>query len=80
MYHFSINNHLADNQYGFIPGKSRDDAVYEVVEWMKDTLRSQKFSLLVSLDISREFNCTWCLKILKQLAEKGCPMNIFKLI
>lgn len=56
MYHLIKNNSLHKNQFGFMPSKSTEDAVYKVVEWMKNVYTCKEFGILISLDISGAFN------------------------
>ncbi|KAJ4430663.1 hypothetical protein ANN_19253 [Periplaneta americana] len=80
MYHMHSNNLLNTNQYGFIPQKSTEDAVLNVVNWAKEVLANKQIGLLISLDIKGAFDNAWWPMILLQLKRKECPRNLYKLI
>lgn len=68
---------LSDNQYGFTKGKSTEDAVSNIVS--KVRLSSKNLVLMVSLDVGGAFDHAWWPAILKTLADRGIPGNLYRL-
>ncbi|CAF4901386.1 unnamed protein product [Pieris macdunnoughi] len=64
------------HQYGFMPQKSTEDALYTTVKYIRKKLEQKKILTLVSLDIEGAFDSTWWPKIKIRLAEEGCPVNL----
>ncbi|CAK1545374.1 unnamed protein product [Leptosia nina] len=67
---------LSVRQYGFIPQRSTEDALYDLLSHIKSSLREKKIAALVSLDIEGAFDSAWWPAIRCRLAETGCPKNL----
>ena len=62
---------FSQNQFGFIPGKSSEDALCKIVTTIERAYSEQKYVLVIFLDISGAFDCTWHPFIIKSLIDKG---------
>ena len=65
------NNLLSPKQYGFIPGRSCEDALCNITLLIETAFSQNKFVLIIFLDISGAFDCTWHPSILKSFINKG---------
>lgn len=71
---------LSSRQYGFMPQRSTEDSLYDLVEQIREKLRQKKLITLVSLDIEGAFDCAWWPAIRLRLAEERCPINVRRVI
>ena len=71
---------FSTRQFGFMPQRSTEDALYTLVEHVQDKLRLKKLIVLVSLDIEGAFDSAWWPAIRVRLAEEKCPVNVRRLI
>ena len=55
--YFLRNSILSRYQYGFLPGRSTQEAVYDVVKNIYSSLNNRKIMGTIFLDISKAFNC-----------------------
>ena len=55
--YFLANNIITEYQYGFLPGKSTQEAVFNIVRYMYSTINQNKLMGMVFLDIAKAFNC-----------------------
>ena len=67
-------------QYGFTPQRSTEDALYDLVNHLRVSLDKKLINLVISLDIEGAFDSAWWPAIRCQLAEKGCPKNLRRLV
>ena len=65
------NNSLSKNQFGFIPGRSCEDAICNITLRIEKAFNNNQFVLIIFLDISGAFDCTWHPSILKSFIDKG---------
>ena len=54
--YFLRNNILSEYQYGFLPGRSTQEVVYDVVKRIYSSINNRKIMGMVFLDISKAFN------------------------
>ncbi|XP_046977642.1 uncharacterized protein LOC124543462 [Vanessa cardui] len=71
---------LHPSQYGFMPQRGTEDALYDLVGHIQKEIRSKKIVLLVSLDIEGAFDNAWWPALKKQLVKKHCPRNLYALV
>ncbi|CAB3250211.1 unnamed protein product [Arctia plantaginis] len=71
---------LSTRQYGFMPQRSTEDALYILVNQIKAVIKLKKLVTLVSLDIEGAFDSAWWPAIKVRLAEEGCSVNIRRLL
>lgn len=71
---------LAEDQFGFRPGKSTYDALYKVREIILTETNENRIVAGASLDIMNAFNTLKWRHILKALKEKGFPSYIRRII
>ena len=55
--YFEENKILSDVQYGFLPGKSTHEAVFNTVRHIYSTLNQNKLMAIIFLDVAKAFNC-----------------------
>ncbi|CAK1598314.1 unnamed protein product [Parnassius mnemosyne] len=75
-----ITPKLSRRQYGFMPQRSTEDSLYDMMQLIKSKLKDKKLIVLISLDIEGAFDNAWWLAIRCRLAESGCPINLRCLI
>ena len=65
------NNLLSTKQFGFIPGRSCEDAICNITSIIEKAFFNKRYVLIIFLDISGAFDCTWHPSVLKSLISKG---------
>ena len=65
------NNLLSDKQFGFIPGRSCEDAICNITSIIEKAFFDKQYVLIIFLDISGAFDCTWHPSVLKSFINKG---------
>lgn len=63
-------------QYGFMPQKSTEDSLYDLMQYIRNRLRQKEIITIVSLDIEGAFDSAWWPAIRVRLAEEKCPLNL----
>lgn len=71
---------LCTRQYGFVPQKSTEDVLYDLMQHISNKLNQKKLITVVSLDIEGAFDSAWWPVIRVRLAEEGCPINIRRVL
>ena len=71
---------LNPNQYGFMPQRSTEDALYKLVGHLQQQVDSKKIAILVSLDIEGAFDNAWWPTLKLALREKKCPRNLYAMV
>ncbi|CAH2091367.1 unnamed protein product [Euphydryas editha] len=71
---------LHHGQYGFMPQRGTEDALYDLVEHIRREIKLKKIVLLVSLDIEGAFDNAWWPALKKQLVDKHCPRNLYAMV
>lgn len=71
---------LSQRQYGFVPQKSTEDALYDAIACVRSGLNQKKLVALVSLDIEGAFDGAWWPAIVRELHKKGIDDSIFRII
>ncbi|CAK1578891.1 unnamed protein product [Parnassius mnemosyne] len=71
---------ISRNQYGFMPQRSTEDSLYDMMQFIKAKLKDRKLILLISLDIEGAFDNAWWPAIRCRLAEIGCPVNLRQVV
>ena len=74
------SDRFSRNQFGFIPGKSCEDALCNIVARIERAFVEHKFVLIILLDIRGAFDCTWPPSIIKSLIEKGIDPGYIQII
>lgn len=69
---------ISDRQFGFMPGKSVEDAIVEMRRMV--TLSEYKVTAALLFDISGAFDNVWWPLVLKALKDRECPKNIFEVL
>lgn len=71
---------ISPRQYGFMPQKSTEDSLYDLMKHIKEKIQQKQIVVMVSLDIEGAFDSAWWPAILNRLADTGCPINIRRTI
>lgn len=71
---------LNNKQYGFMPQRGTEDALYDLVKHVKEEIERKKIVLIVSLDIEGAFDNAWWPALKQQLKIKNTPKNLFELV
>ncbi|XP_026331273.1 uncharacterized protein LOC113238652 [Hyposmocoma kahamanoa] len=71
---------MSTRQYGFMPQRSTEDALYALMQYIRTNLNQKKVITMVSLDIEGAFDSAWWPAIRVRLAEDKCPSNLRKVI
>lgn len=71
---------LDTKQYGFMPQRSTEDALYDLVTHIRNEINNKKIVLIVSLDIEGAFDNAWWPALKNQLIAKGCPRNLYAMV
>ena len=74
------NNLLSDKQFGFIPGRSCEDAICNITSIIEKAFFNKRYVLIIFLDISGAFDCTWHPSVLKSFISKGYEPSYVHLI
>ena len=67
------------DQYGFRPERSTEDAIVRL-RGIVDEERDSKYVMAFALDVQGAFDNLWWPSLLKNLKDRGCPKNIYKLL
>lgn len=71
---------LNTNQYGFMPQRGTEDALYALIGHLRAEIKAKKIVLLISLDIEGAFDNAWWPALKRQMVVKNCPKNIYALV
>lgn len=69
---------ISSRQYGFLPGKSTEDAIVEMRRLVSTC--TDRYAIGLLFDISGAFDNVWWPLVLKALADRDCPKNVFKVL
>ncbi|CAK1546868.1 unnamed protein product [Leptosia nina] len=69
---------MSARQYGFMPQRGTEDALFDLLRHIRGKLNEKKIAVMVSLDIEGAFDSAWWPAIRCRLAEVGCPVNVRK--
>ncbi|XP_069361305.1 uncharacterized protein [Maniola hyperantus] len=67
-------------QYGFVPQRGTEDALYDLVNYVRSEVQQKKSVLIVSLDIEGAFDNAWWPALKHQLISKKCPANLYAMV
>lgn len=71
---------LNPKQYGFIPQRGTEDALYDLMEHVRSGVNNKKIVVMVSLDIEGAFDNAWWPALKLQLIKRKCPKNIYAMV
>ncbi|GBP00872.1 RNA-directed DNA polymerase from mobile element jockey [Eumeta japonica] len=71
---------LQATQYGFMPQRGTEDALYDLMTYIYKELNLKKIVLMVSLDIEGAFDNAWWPALKAQLLAYNCPVNLYGMV
>lgn len=71
---------LSPRQFGFMPQRSTEDALYEAVGRMRDLRDRRKLVVVISLDIEGAFDNAWWPGVVGELISKNTEPSILRLL
>lgn len=71
---------MSTHQYGFMPQKSAEDALYTLMKHIYDKLSDKRIIAVVSLDIEGAFDSAWWPAIRIRMKEAQCPEYLRRVI
>lgn len=82
LYDYMIKNKILSNkQFGFKEGKSTSDAMYELINEIKNNLDNKKKCIAIFLDLAKAFDTVphgKLLDVLQQYGVRGTALDVFK--
>ena len=66
------NNFMSECQFGFLPNRSTQEAVFEVTRSMYSSINNRKIMGLIFLDVAKAFNCIHHERLYNKLISIGC--------
>ena len=74
--YFSHHGVISDRQYGFLPGRSTQEAIFDLVMHIFSSINDKKLMSLLFLDISKAFDCILHDRLLCKLRCIGADENV----
>ncbi|CAK1594525.1 unnamed protein product [Parnassius mnemosyne] len=71
---------FSNRQYGFMPQRSTEDALYDIMTVIKQGIKEKKIVMMVSLDIEGAFDNAWWPQIIKEIQRKNVNIHNLRLI
>ena len=69
---------ISDRQYGFLPGKSTHEAIFDLTRHIYCSINNKKIMGLLSLDISKAFDCIIHESLKCKLTAIGCDPLVIR--
>ncbi|KAG7304756.1 hypothetical protein JYU34_010112 [Plutella xylostella] len=63
-----------------MPQRGTEDALYDLVEHLREGINSKNIVILISLDIEGAFDNAWWPALKHQLTKKRCPRNLYEMV
>ena len=76
LFYFSENGVISDRQYVFLPGRSTQEAILDLVMHIYSSINNKKLMALLFLDISKAFDCILHDRLLCKLKCIGADDNV----
>ncbi|XP_053618054.1 uncharacterized protein LOC128679687 [Plodia interpunctella] len=71
---------LSPRQYGFLPQRGTEDALYDLLKHVNAEKEAGRSVLIVSLDIEGAFDNAWWPALMNQLRIRRCPRNLYLMV
>ena len=72
MKYFLDNSLISECQYGFLPNRSTQEAIFELSKVIYSTINNRKLMGLIFLDVAKAFNCIHHDRLYNKLRNAGC--------
>ena len=69
---------LSDRQYGFLPGRSTHEAIFDLPRHIYSSINNKKLLRLLFFDISKAFDCILHDRLLRKLQLVGCDEYVLR--
>ena len=76
--YFSEHGVISDRQYGFLPGKSTQDAIFNLLMHVYSSINNKKLMSLLFLDISKAFDCILHERLIYKLKSIGSDARVLE--
>ena len=73
-----LHSILSEKQYGFLPNRSTQEAVFEMTKAMYSTINNRKIMAMNFLDVGKAFNCIYHERLYNKLESVGCSNRSLK--
>ena len=74
--YFMDNNVISDYQFGFLPGRSTQLAIFELLKQIYSAFNNRKIFGSICLDVSKAFDCINHVKLMGKLKSCGVSENV----
>lgn len=71
---------ISPHQYGFMLQRGAEDALHNLMGYIRERLHEKKLILMVSLDIEGAFDSAWWPAIKVRLVEERCPKLLTRIL
>ena len=74
--YLTVNRIMSEYQYGFLPNRSTQEAVFELSKTMYSAINNRKVMGLIFLDVAKAFNCIHHERLYNKMYKIGCADRV----